>query len=106
MALSILETIGIVSAVVIPWLIWEWRKMAMIKKLVDMHEAPDQYGFGTGGTNSILSKQTTALSQIMTDQHRSTEKLVEAVDDLTHYIRWFTHEQTGRQPPPPLKDSG
>lgn len=51
-------------------------------KLVEMHEKPDDYGFGTIKTSQQLLDNTRAVAQ------------------LTHYIKWFAEKSTGEKAPP------
>jgi len=54
-------------------------------KLINMHENPDDYGFGTTRTNQIIEDNTRAMTA------------------LTHYIQWLVKEQTGHDAPPPIE---
>ncbi len=82
---------GILLAIAIPliswgvWLSWTVQRASVkVVILENMHNNADQYGFGTGKTNTLIATNTRAMN------------------DLTHYIRWSIKESTGKEPPPPL----
>ncbi len=54
-------------------------------KLLEMHHAPDDHGFGTR-----------QLTEIMRD-------LRAAMIEMAHYTRWTAENLTGKSPPPPLE---
>ena len=54
-----------------------------VKRLVNMHEEPDKYGFGTSKTNKVIEDNTRAMQA------------------LTHYVLWEIENRTGTTPPPP-----
>jgi len=59
---------------------------AMLKKLLEMHEHPENTGFGTIGLQDVVEDNTRALKA------------------LTHYIKWL-ETKNGKGPPPPIGDS-
>jgi hypothetical protein len=57
----------------------------MLMKLLEMHEHPENTGFGTVGLQGVLGDNTRALKA------------------LTHYIKWLeTKNGGGKGPPPPI----
>ena len=57
----------------------------MTKKLLEMHENPDNTGFGTSGLASIIMDNTRAIKA------------------LIHYVKWTAERQFGETPPPPIE---
>lgn len=90
--------IGALVPVALAWSAWVTHTLKEItrtnEELVDMHKAPDQYGFGTGKTNVLIS-----------DFHTSLVNNTRAIKGLTHYIRWLAEQQTGKKSPPPIEES-
>lgn len=58
----------------------------ILKKLMDMHEHPENTGFGTIGLRGVVEDNTRALK------------------GLTHYIKWL-ETKNGKGPPPPIGGS-
>lgn len=89
--------IGTAAVPTLGWIFWMSGIMTKMsgdtKKLVRMHESPDDYGFGTVATNE-------AVKGLATDE--SVKDLTIAVRDLTHYIIISIKNQTGQTPDPPL----
>jgi hypothetical protein len=56
-----------------------------INKLLDMHEHPENTGFGTTGLADVMVENTRALKA------------------LVHYIKWL-ETKNGKGPPPPLEE--
>ena len=62
------------------------------------------------GVSWFLKEIRLDTKRIMVTQETVREKLSEvkentlAIKELTHYLKWFTEQQTGQEPPPPLKD--
>ncbi len=67
---------------------------AKVNLLVEMHNHPDQYNFGSQSTNQLLRDNTSMIKTLVKDN-------TAAMRALTHYIRWLGKEQTGKTPPPP-----
>ncbi len=57
-----------------------------LSRLLEMHEHPENTGFGTVGFKDVIEDNTRALKA------------------LTHYIRYLEVQRTGVEPPPPLED--
>ncbi len=55
-----------------------------ISALVEMHENPEKTGFGTIGHKDAFEANT------------------KAINNLTHYLKWFIERQTKEVPPPPI----
>ena len=56
-----------------------------IKKLLEMHEHADQYGFGTVGLTKVMNR------------------LADATEDMVHYSKWLAQHLTGEEPAPPVR---
>ncbi len=56
------------------------------KKLIEMHENPDKYGFGTGDLQNEFEANTRALKQ------------------LIHYTKYLAEVQSSKPVPPPVND--
>lgn len=91
-----LKTFGLI---VLGWGIkhtWDMMRLLTIsKKLLVMHEKPDDYGFGTGETNKTLA-----------DSHRELTTCINGntavVKELIHYMKWSHKDRTGKELPPPM----
>jgi len=57
-------------------------------ELMDMHENPEKTGFGTVGMERVIQDDTRALRE------------------MSHYVRWSTKEQTGKDAPPYMAEDG
>ena len=88
----------------VPILIWATRLHLMTKRILNMHLSPDDYGFGTGSTNKLISTLIEKQDVIHRENMGSTTALRHAVRELSHYVRWDTKERTGKQPPPYVRD--
>ena len=55
----------------------------MTAKLLDMHEHPENTGFGTVGHVETMRDNTRALKE------------------LSHYVQWIARRAPGEDPPPP-----
>ena len=79
--------LGISIIPLISWMIWVTVQMTItnqiLRKLMYMHENPENTGFGTTGLADIIEDNTVAIKA------------------LTHYVKWLS-EQQGLNPPPPL----
>lgn len=76
MELSNEMVFGIVTAVVIPLVIWGYKMFAMLKTLLVMHEDPDKYEFGTTATNDMLRETNDELTKATAEQTRQLKELV------------------------------
>ncbi len=83
----------IIGAGLIPVIVWAIHSyitqrdiQTKVGKLLEMHENPDVYGFGTVGMKALIEENTRALKA------------------LTHYIKWLEVRKTGEEPPPPIGD--
>lgn len=65
-----------------------------VTKLLDMHEHPENTGFGTVGLNGV-----------MVDMKEVVEDNTRAIRALTHYVRWLAEKTDGKPPPPPIGDA-
>lgn len=54
-----------------------------VARLLNMHEHPEDYGFGTSRQTKVIEENTRAMRS------------------LEHYIRWSLEKEHGMAPPPP-----
>ena len=76
--------IGISSSV--PFVLWASLTLRtnnlQLTRLVQMHEHPENTGFGTVGMTEVIKANTTAIRE------------------LSHYVQWQTEQTSGKKPPP------
>lgn len=72
--------IGLITAVGIPTVIWGYNMHRMTKKLLEMHENPDNFKFGTSVTNKLVLESRTMVLNATNEQTRYLK-------DLVHYTR-------------------
>jgi len=96
--------VGVITAIVIPVLLWAWSLHRITKELHSMHLDPDTFGFGTGQTNKLLEAH---IADEM-DAHRAaieaTRDVKHAIRELTHYSRWAAEQRIGKKPPPYVRN--
>ncbi len=92
-------TIGLV-----PTLIWAWRVHATVKDTHKMHLNPDKYGFGTAKTNAMLAQHMTDELDMLNESLIVTRDVKHAIKELSHYARWAAKQQTGKEPPPYVRN--
>ena len=71
---------GVVTVAVIPITIWGYKMFSMVKKLIEMHEDPEKYEFGTIETNKLIDANNKELRSAAEEQTRQLK-------DLVHYTR-------------------
>lgn len=96
-----MEVIGLMAAIGVPALFWAWRQSVMVAELLRMHKRPDDHGFGTERTNSLLRTQQAAQSTMHTEYINTTKTLTHAMKELTHYIIIAYRNQNGGKDPAP-----
>ena len=81
----------LLGIIVVPTIGWAIRHTVLMSKLrddmarlLDMHENPENTGFGTVGIAQVIEENT------------------KAIQALTHYVVWLA-KQSGSTPPPPLE---
>jgi len=83
-SISLEAAIGIGSLIVLPFILWCISVNRGVKRLLTMHNNPDDYGFGTVETNRILEKQEGYWRE------------------LIHYIKFIAEQSAnGKKVPPP-----
>lgn len=75
--------IGLVLGVALPCLFWALRVYSMVKHTREMH---------------------IQTSEQQDDYHASIKSLRYAFKELSHFMRWMVKEQTGKEPPPYVRD--
>lgn len=80
----------LIGVVVVPGLAWATAVIWLLRdikkgtdKLLEMHENPDKYGFGSNHMTDVL------------------EHLNITMGSMVHYLRWIAEQSTGKPPPPP-----
>lgn len=68
--------LGLLTAIVIPGILWAYNMHTMTKKLLDMHENPDDYDFGTEATNKLVLENRNLVLNASKDQARYLHELV------------------------------
>lgn len=90
------EVLAIVSAIVVPLIIWGYNLQSMLKKIVTLHEkAPVQ---------SILDEHSRLLGEMHKEHTIVVANLGSCIAELSHYIRWLGGQQTGKSPPPYVRE--
>ena len=82
--------LGIVlTAGLIPWVLWVSSILrnidSNVSHLKELHDNPENTGFGTIGMKEVIEKCTTAIQL------------------LIHYVKWSSEQASGKEPPPPLE---
>ena len=106
MTISLEVIVGIILGILVPALFWAWRLSAgqkktltCIEELTVMHLDEDSM-FSTKKTNELLENHMREGQ----DMHRATVEALNALNrtiaELTHYIRWSTSQQFGKDAPP------
>ena len=85
---------SVTVAVVIPLVIWGYCVYQMIKKLLEMHESPDKYFFGTKKTNELILKSGREITTALTAH-------THCLNELVHYTKWMAKISNDGQDPPP-----
>lgn len=96
--------LGIITAILVPVLLFVWRLSAMVKKTYEMHHDPDEHGFGTETTNTLLLQHMKEETDMHQESIASTKELRHTIRELSHYVRWAAKERTGKTPPPYVRN--
>lgn len=102
--LSVEFIVGICLGIVIPIILWAVRLHWITKRVLDMHMDPDEHGFGTEGTNSLIADLIDKQSVMHAEHMGSTKSLRYTIRELSHYVRWSAKHQTGKEPPPYVRN--
>ena len=51
---------------------------------------------------SALNDHARQIQDMYAEHREALSLLAEAINGLSHYIRWLAEQQTGKQPPPPI----
>lgn len=82
-----LKAAGLILLPAIAWAIrmsWMTKSTnSKVSRLLNMHEDPDKYGFGTVETNKVIEANTAVMNK------------------LSHYVEWEIENRTGKKAPPP-----
>jgi hypothetical protein len=89
---------------IIPTILFAWRLHYMVKRTLDMHHQPDRHGFGTGKTNELLSKHMDDELEMHRQSISAMSKLGNTISELSYYVRWMGKQQTGKTPPPYVRN--
>lgn len=54
--------------------------------------------------DSVLDEHARLIGEMHQEHTRVLSNLAGAINELSHYIRWLGQEQTGKQPPPPVRE--
>jgi len=100
------STVILMSALVIPVLLFIWKMASMIKRTHDMHHAPDEHGFGTETTNKLLLQHMEEESEMHRESLDSLKLLRHTIRELSHYTRWAAEQSVGKKPPPYVRRNG
>lgn len=83
----------IAGAALVPTITWAvivYLKLAKLqdelRRLLVMHENPENTGFGTVGLKDVIEQNTRAIRS------------------LTHYVVWLSKNMAGQTPPPDLDE--
>ena len=76
----------------VPVLLLLLRIWSLCSKLLDMHETPDQYGFGTIGVSKVITENTTAFN-----------RMADTLDDMDIVLRWLAKSIKDGEPPPRIR---
>ncbi len=68
----------------------------MTRRLLEMHQHADDYGFGTVETNKLLRANSEAQTELL----RAVTANTLAVGQLIHVFNFDYHERTGTRVPP------
>jgi hypothetical protein len=93
---NLFEVLAIISAIIIPLTLWGYKLQATLKRLVDLHEH--------GSVESILDEHSQLLGEMHKEHTVVVANLGNCIAELSHYIKWLGSQQTGRQPPPFVRD--
>jgi len=72
-----------------------------VRKLVVMHEHPDDYGFGTGGHVTKIHEGNVKMDKVA-EETRATNRLLR---ELIFYQKQRFRADTGNEPEPYLEDN-
>ena len=104
--ISLEGIVGLILGILIPALFWAWRMMAAQKKthsciedLIEMHLDPESV-FATKKTNELLEEYMRQGEGMHRDTVDVLKALNRTIGELTHYIRWLTSQQLGKDAPP------
>jgi hypothetical protein len=96
--------VGLLIGIGLPILLWGFRMFAMTKQMRDMHLEPDEHDFGTVITNELLRKNLEVQAAHQREYINSNKALRYAFKELSHFMRWMVKENTGKEPPPYVRD--
>lgn len=72
--------VGLITAIGIPIVIWGYNMHRMTKKMLEMHENPEKFAFGTTLTNKLITENKILVISEINEQTRYLK-------DLVHYTR-------------------
>ena len=111
--------IGLIFAGVVSVVPFQFGLVMMIRatlreasKLRDMHESPDDYGFGSGNLQQLTQESMDANKkhhektvEVLAQQHAAAIKIAKSSERastaIAHYMEYVTEKVTGEKPPPP-----
>lgn len=121
-----MDDIGLISAVigilsvVAAVVIFMYRQSDGIRRLLLMHESPDENGFGSASVLEQLrqnaqasreqheedrkarSEERKLMGDLVKEHNETSRHLTTAIEGLTHYVEWIGENTTGQKPPPPV----
>ena len=90
--LGVIIPAGLTWSIAVLWLLRDIKRGT--EKLIQMHEVPDDHGFGTVELAKDLRNHIVQEDQVFAN-------MTKALHDLVHYVRWAAQQQVGKAPPPP-----
>ncbi len=98
--------IGICFAFIIPTVLFWWRLHYVVRSTHEMHKEPDEHGFGSETTNTLLLQHMKEEAEQHRESIDATKRLTHTIRELSHYVRWMSQQQTGKAPPPYVRNGG
>lgn len=102
--ISVELLLGLLIGAALPTLFWAWRMFSMTRQTRDMHLEPDEYGFGSGKIEALLTQNLETQAENQREYVKSNTALRYAFKELSHFMRWMVKENTGKEPPPYVRD--
>lgn len=98
--------IGLALGVFVPLFLWASKMYYMTKQLRDMHLDPDQHDFGSLTTHEMLVEHFKTEMEYHQAYVESNTRLRYVVRELSHFMKWMVKENTGKEPPPYVRNNG
>ena len=87
--------------IAIPAILWAISLKRAIKEVLHMHNDP-QRSAATTAQHKLVKELYESTAQLHANNTKVITENTHAIHQLTHYIRWWTRDTTGRDLPPEL----